>query len=1198
MSTIHKILFVVISIVIIPLPLQAQRMAIEFDRITVEDGLSQSTIYCILQDSKGFMWFGTEDGLNRYDGYSFKVFNHDPNIRGSLSNNRVISMIEDKDGRLWFATIGGGLCRFDYSTETFVSYKHNPDDPNSISIDRIMCIAEDSKGRLWIGTAEGGLNCYDPLNGSFKHYINSENNRSVLPSNIIRSLYFDRSGQLYIGTNSGIAKYDPKQDTFSPFIVRTENGNEYPLRVVRRFLEDNHGNLWIATDEDGLILYNPKNETFRIFLKNQKGGLASNTIHDLYLDDEGILWIGTFGGLQRYSIESNTFYTYEYNMADPRSISSNLIRSIYEDRTGVLWIGTYNNGINKFNLRNKKFIVYRNEPGNPFSLPSTTIRAIAEDKEGNIWIGSFGEGLIKLNPQTESFINYKHNPQDNNSISNNYITAIAIDYDGIIWLATNDGLCYFNQKTNRFKTFKHNPKVKGSLPDSRIRNIYIDSKNVIWVATLNNGFCRYNVSDGTFTHFSQNLSEPALSVSQDRITTFFEDNRGNFWIGTSDEGLNLFDRSTGKFKHYKNTPNDNKSLSINRIMSIFQDSSERLWVGTGGGGLNLFSYEDESFTAFRKADGLPNDVVFGILEDNNGYLWLSTNHGISRFNPNAVDGNKFRNFDKSDGLQNNEFSEGAFMKSRSGLLFFGGINNFNVFDPSKINDNPNPPLVYITHVSIFNRNAKPGEKTEEQINLLEEESISLDYWQNNISIHFTGLHYVAPSKNRYKYILEGFENIWVSPREGLRFATYTNLKPGEYTFRVIACNPDGVWNETGDSLKITIRSPFWNKWWFYMLVGLVFAGMVYVYVLYREASLRQKKEELEEMVALRTKEISERNIEIQLQAERLKQANEEIIATSEALAEQNKELQDKNDEISLQRNELENQRNSLANLAWELQDKNEEITNQRNEIEKQKDLLSLQKKEITDSIMYAKRIQQAVLPLQEQIKELFPEFFIFYRPKSIVSGDFYWATRIDDFRVIAAVDCTGHGVPGGFMSMLGVLMLNEIVVHRKILDPAQVLNQLRQNTISVLHQRGELGDTGDGMDISLCIIDDKNRILKYSGANNQVIVIQDDVDGKVNFIDLKPDRMPISYHLVMKSFTTHQIELTDNSTIFMFSDGLIDQFGGDHNKKFQLSRLKSFVSEHINLPLESQGIALEQFFDSWKGDNYQVDDVLVMGLKV
>ena len=1178
----HKI--IILTCFLASINAYAQRDAIEFDRISVEDGLSQGTIYSILQDHKGFMWFGTDDGLNRYDGYNFKVFKFNPYNKRTLSNNRVISLIEDKENNIWIGTIGGGLVKYDHITETFFAYKHNPNDHESLSFNRVMALCEDPSGKIWVGTAEEGLNLFDPKTEKFKVYKNIPENSDILPDNVIRSLYFDSNQTLYVGTNKGFCYYNPNDDNFISITVFDKNGKLHNIGVVRRFMEDNEGDLWIATDENGLIKFNRDKKTFDILTHNvNKMGLASNTVHDLYQDDDGMIWIGSYGGLQKYNPKTKHFNTYSYNISDNRSISSNLIRTIYEDRTGIVWIGTYNHGINKFDRKHRKFTNYHNQPGDPLSLPSSIIRSIFEDNQGMIWIGTFGEGLVVFDIESEGFTHFRNQALDKNSLVDNYVTSIVQDKDHNIWISTYNGLSKYNPLKKSFTTFVHNPKEINSLPDNKLRNLFIDKNNILWIATLANGLCKYDQEKDIFINYVPNPGKPKATLSQDRIMIMYEDNYNNFWVGTSGEGLNLFDRETGIVRQFKNDFNDTTTISSNRIYCLHHDKNNRLWIGTDEG-INLFNYENETFTALRSYDGLPNDVIYGILEDNFGDLWVSTNNGLSRFNPNTIDKIHFNNYFKSDGLQNNEFSEGAYFKTKSGLLFFGGINNFNVINPNNINDNPYPPEVYITELRIVNKNAKFDEQKEEVINLLNMDFIELEYNKNNISFYFTALHYSYSKRNNYKYRLEGFESSWVEPIENQRFVSYTNLKPGKYKFMVIASNPDGIWNEKGDEFTVSIKNPFWKTWWFIVFEILLIIGFIIGIILLRESNLKKNKRELEEMVSIRT-------TEIQQQAERLRQANEEIIATSEVLTEQNKQLQEKNEEISSQHNELENQRNALANLAWELQEKNEEI-------EKQKDLLAYQTKEITDSIMYAKRIQQAVLPMQDQIRDLFSEFLIFNRPKSIVSGDFYWATRVGDNRIVATVDCTGHGVPGGFMSMFGVLMLNEVITQRGILEPEKALNHLRQNIISVLHQTGDYTDTGDGMDLSLCIINDKEKTLNYSGANSCILISQKNDDEEQELIEIYSDRMPISYHLVMKSFTNQIINLKKDSTLYLFSDGIIDQFGGEQGKKFQLFRLKNFIIENKNLPLETQGIALEQLFDKWKGDTYQVDDVLVLGIKV
>lgn len=1213
-----KFLVAVTIIIVSNFVVVGQRNVVEFERISVEEGLSQSTVYSILQDHKGFLWFGTDDGLNLYDGYSFKVYLNVPGDDESLSNNRIIALLEDSKNRLWIGTIGGGLNFFDRRTEKFRAYRNNPNDSNSLSNDRIMALCEDPSGKIWVGTADGGLNLFDPESETFKVYINTTTNPNLLPSNVIRTIFINSQNKLFVGTEKGIAILNRADDNFTHIDVKNEDGSIYDITMVRRFYDDSHGNLWIATDREGLIKYNYSTEQFTLYSeKVLSRKLASNTIHDIYEDDEGFLWIASYGGLYRLDLDSGKINIYQYSSSNSNSLSSNLIRTVFEDDTGILWVGTHNAGISKYIRKYNKFTIYKNNPEDPLSLPSSTVRALYEDNDNIIWIGTYGEGLIKFNIQTEEFKQYKYIPNQSNSLPNNQVTSIVQDKNGYLWVATNGGITKLNPKSETFHNYYNHPNSNTSIPDNRVRTLFIDRNNTLWLSTINHGIAKLHPNENSFTRYRFELNNPK-SISQDRVTILFEDNYNNFWLGTSSEGLNLFNRDKGiTIKVFRNSQNDKSTISSNRILSIFQDSKNRLWIGTGSG-LNLYNYPDSTFKTFTSLDGLPNDVILGILEDDNGMLWLSTNNGISRFDYSEPNTPKFRNFDKLDGLQSNEFSENACLKTHNGIMFFGGINNFSVFDPLKVMDNPFPPRVFITSARIIEKSDN-SQDNEKLINLLELDELILDYYNNNLTINFAALHYSVPQKNSYKYMLEGFENSWVAPQGNHRFAVYTNLRPGKYTFRVIASNPDGVWNMEGDSIVIRIRSPFWMKWWFYILVSLLFAGIIFSLVRLRESGLIRAKRELEEMVAARTQEISSKSQEVLLQSEMLQKVNEEIKEAYDTLSQQNSELQAKNEEITSQRNDLEEQKNFLANLAWELQQKNDETTVQRNELEEQKNSLAnlawelqdkneeitaqrneieRQKKEITDSILYAQRIQDAILPTPEQIRDIFPEFFVLNKPKSIVSGDFYWATRIGKHRIVAVVDCTGHGVPGGFMSMLGVLLLNEVISLRLLTDPARALNQLRQNIISVLHQRGDIDDSADGMDLSLCVINDNDLTLTYSGANSSILVFNPANEKDQALVELRSDRMPIGYHPVMKSFTNQTLKLSKGTVLFMYSDGLVDQFGGPDGKKFQHAKLREFILQNRDLPIETQGIVLEQVFNKWKGQYFQVDDVLVMGLKV
>lgn len=1168
-----------------------QDNAIDFDRLNVEHGLSQNTVYTTIQDHKGFLWMGTDDGLNRYDGYTFRVYTNRTGVEGAISNSRVIALLEDSKHRLWMGTIGGGLNRYLWETDSFIAYMHSNSDSTSLSNDRVMALAEDVSGKIWVGTADGGLNLFDPETETFEVHINTPESPDVLPSNVIRSLYVDSKNKLWIGTDNGIATYCSETNLFTPFSIKLPHGNGEP-KIIRRFLEDREGNLWIATDEEGLICYNIKTQEYLFYTYNpqNKNSIPNNTVHDLLLDEAGSLWIATYGGLSRFDLSSKSFTNYYHSIIDPNSVGSNLLRSLFEDSTGVFWIGSYDNGLSRANIKYKKFTVYRNYPENSFYLGSSSaVMAIHQDNQGFVWLGTYGEGLAKLDLEKNSFEQIKSNPNTTNSLPHNFVTSIAQDSKGYLWISTHDGIARYDPIGKTFKQFKHNPEQTKSLPDRRVRYVYVDSNDDVWTANLNYGLSKLLPDGKSFKTYRYKSDDPK-TITQDRLTVLFEDSKGNFWIGTSNEGLNLFDREKEEVvKVYREDDLDSTSIISSRVLSFCEDSKGRLWVGTAEG-LSFFNYDNQTFTNFTSQDGLPNNVIYGILEDEQGRLWMSTNNGISCFTVADPKNFSFRNYDKYDGFPSNEFSHGSSCVLNNGQLAFGGINNFILFNPLKIRDNEVEALAYVYQARVIERGDNDEDRDETTISLFETDSLTFNYTQNNISFYVTVLHYIAPQKNRYKYMLEGFDKSWVVAQNSHRFVKYTNLKPGKYTFRVIAQNPDGKWNTEGDSFTFTITPPFWQTWLFYIGLAILVVLLIYGLFAYRDTRLLYAKEDLEKKVAIRTKELSNQSEKLRLQTENLHQANDDINAKSLILKKQNRALQEKNHEITIQRNELEEQKNSLANLAWELQDKNEEITAQRNEIERQKI-------EITDSIMYAHRIQQAVLPTQDQIAELFPEFFIVNKPKSIVSGDFYWAIRIGKYRIVAVVDCTGHGVPGGFMSMLGVLMLNEIISTKGIVNPAEALNQLREGIIALLHQKGDTEDATDGMDLSLCVIDDDNTLV-YSGANSIITVYSPSKKATEALNEYRSDRMPIAYHLIMNPFTSRTIKLEKGDMIYLYTDGIIDQFGGPQNKKFQPNNLRLFIHENKDLPMPKQGEVLEKVFNDWKKNTFQVDDLLVMGLKV
>lgn len=1158
-----------------------------FERISVEHGLSQGTVNSFWQDYNGFLWIATNSGLNRYDGINFKHFVTNPYDTSSISSNIITVVFEDSKRRLWIGTRDAGLNLYNRKTETFTRVKHNSKDCKSIAQNKIYDINEDLQGNLWIATM-GGLSKLDSNKDEFVTYMNTSNAPNVVPSNQILNVKITGKGDVFISTDRGIAYYNAKEDIFTPLNITLQPHNvSLSNLVVNSLVVDLNDDIWFGPVGYGLYKYSPESEKIEWYGQIVK----SIEVYDLYKAANGDIWIGSINGVFKYDWQTLEFSAFKNDPYNPNSISSNIITSIFEDKQGIIWVGVFGLGINKYNPKKSNFCAEINLSSRLFDFPNLTAKTFYEDGD-DIWIGTYGEGAIRVSYSNSEILQLKHIHGFRNSLPDDYVYQITKTPDGAMWFATFDGLARYDTKTRAFKNFKHNPGKPNSLPVNSISGLFVDSKGILWYRTFENYFGKLSPDGESFLNYS--ISELDTSAGSDisSISEFYEDEKGIFWLGTIDRGIYLFDPTKEVFIDNFVVDDDNpESICSNRVFCFYEDAHNNFWVGTDNG-LSLFNAERQSFTNITIDHGLPNGSICSIQEEEAGYYWISTRNGLSRADLTDVKNPVFRNFDTFDGIKSEEFLESASFKDRRGYLYFSGYNNLNVFNPADIFVNNFPTPVYISKVSVSQGNRSKPQKQEYGY-YTKSDTVTFASSYNNFVFSYTAIEFYQPQKIKFRYKLEGFDSEWINPIDNRqRYISYTNLNPGNYTFKVIAANSDGVWNQEGDTFHFTIKPPFWNTWWFYVLVSLFFASFILIFIKFREASLIRSKIKLEELVKERTTEISDQSEELKLQSEYLQHANEEISATSTALADQNKQFKQKNEEITTKNKELEEQKNSLANLAWELQDKNEEITAHRNEIERQK-------KEITDSIFYAYRIQQAVLPTQDQVKDLFSDFFVFNRPKSIVSGDFYWATRVGNYRVVAVVDCTGHGVPGGFMSMLGVLMLNEVVLLRGIIDPAKALNQLRQGIISVLHQKGDFNDAADGMDMSLCIIDDTNNTLTYSGANSSMAIFEPLTSSNNESLTVvRSDRMPIAYHPLMKSFSNQKFSLSDDSMIFLFTDGIIDQFGGTRNKKFQHQRLVDFILENKDLPLETQGIVLEQTFDHWKGMGYQVDDVLVMGLKI
>ena len=840
---------------------QVCKCVLRFDHISIEQGLSQSAVLVIFQDSRGFLWFGTQDGLNRYDGYNFKIYKPDPDVPSSLSDRAITSIVEDKDGYLWIGTQLGGLNRYDPSTEKFVHYLHDDSNPTSLGDNHINVLYLDKTNNLWIGTTDG-LDLFDLQRKTFKHYVYSPNQQEGISGKNITALYQDSRGRFWVGTANGLNLFDPFRNTFTPYQNDPENTTTISDNRVKAIIEDGRSTLWVGT-ESGLNRFQPDSGTFEQFLHSDKDPqtISGDYISDLYVDSTGNLWIATTNGLDRLSKIGKRFAHYQNDPTFSKSLSNNYVLSIYEDRGGVLWFGTWGGGVNKYDRQRDSFAYYRNDPKNKNSLSENLIMSIYQDREGYVWIGTAGSGLNRFTQITNQVIRYEHDPSRLNSISSNEVLSIAEDQDGMLWFGTGDGLDRFDRRSFTFTHYKWDSKNPVSLSSNRVYKVYVDRENNLWVGTTG-GLDLFNRETETFTRYQPETGNPD-SLSGPRVYSILEDDQGNIWAGTFENGLNKLDRKTGKFTRYRYDSGNKESLSNDSILSIYEDTKGRIWIGTNGGGLNLYHPESDTFTYFMEKDGLPNGIVYGILEDASGYLWMSTNFGISRFDSKTK---TFRNFDAGDGLQSNEFNSGAYAKGRNGELFFGGIEGLTVFYPSNIEDNVYLPQVALTSLTQDDNPILTGSSVETT------KKVVLRWPQNSLEFEFAALSYDQPGKNQYAYKLEGFDSSWHligTKRDG----RYTNLPGGEYTLLLKASNSDGVWNESPVRIDVTIIPPFWQTLWFQMLMGLVAVIAVAGGVRLRTRSMQDRNRQLERLVRERTSALEKRNQEI----EALYEADERIL---------------------------------------------------------------------------------------------------------------------------------------------------------------------------------------------------------------------------------------------------------------------------------------------------------------------------------
>jgi signal transduction histidine kinase/ligand-binding sensor domain-containing protein/AraC-like DNA-binding protein len=956
----------------VPHLLHSQSSDIRFHNIGLQDGLSHTLVSDMVEDDLGFLWFATQEGLNRYDGYEFKIFSAAKGP-GNPSKTWITNLYKDHFGQIWIYYQGGGIDRLDPETETFYKYLPDASKPENISINSPMAsdvllyevFFDDSAGNFWIGTNKG-LNKYNRTTDSFITYLSDPNDENSLSDDRITFISEDVFQNLWIGTLNGLNRFNPKTGQFKRFLPGDDKTKSLNDTVITYIHFEPDRDIWIGTLHGGLnIIHHPYNPdsfcvshfiteslnknyvpTIYIIKKLKNGQILVGSLNGLYVfrdkntepyiisetqnnsvysvveDNSGYVWIGSSlgPGLYRLHPDMKTTDVFSYDDRDMYSFRGNRVLFIQKSKTGIIWISVEKNGLFKVDTEAKKFKIIDDNPHKEIYLSNRDVYAIYEDKKRNLWVGTKTE-LNRINFETRQVKRFQNKQDIHRGINYEYSENLPAELIGVIkedsdgkklWMGAFDyKISLYDPSTELFLNFHHDEKNNNSFLPWSLRSICVTKTNQVYFGATGTGLCMLGNDKRSFRYFP--VVNPGEQGTTDQwINILYEDKDGIIWIGTLSGGLNRFDPETQKFTHYLNEPDNPASLSNEVVKCILESEitdDNILWIGTRGG-LNKFDKKTGRFTCYSIKEGLPSNTIHGILEDKKGKLWLSTNKGLVLFDPVQGD---IRVYTVDDGLQSNEFNEGSYFKNKDGIMYFGGTNGITYFDPAEIEDNPYEVKVVLTNFKLYNKPVLANDTVDKRVILKKTisctDEIFLSHKDKIMSFEFAGLHFAAPEKMKYKYILEGFETEWNEVDASQRFANYTNIPSGDYILKVTGCNNDGIWSEHPAVLKIHMMPPFYEKFWFKgIIIGfilLVFMTIVQI----RTQLLKRQKEILQYQVEKRTHELKEAN-------ELLESKQGEIIAQSEKISQQRDFLKEKNAA-------LEEQKGEIQKMAEKLHDSDE-----------------------------------------------------------------------------------------------------------------------------------------------------------------------------------------------------------------------------------------------------------------------------------
>ena len=1056
----------------------------DFKNYNVEDGLAQSQVNCIFQDSKGYVWFGTNlGGASKFDGKIFSDFNPES---GAISNT-IYSIAEDKNQNLYFATYDGLQIK-----RRFTDIRY--DSSSGLSGNATYKVLIDRSDKIWIG-AQKGVYYFDP-----QHKLVKLKGNKLLENSAVFTIFQDARGNYWFGTiQNGACCYDPAGNSYTWY----DHKNGLAENFIRSFNEGSKGKVFIGTvaglfevDQSKKIR---KVEIPGIFLENM-------AVTSISKDKNNTFWLATNEGVIKYNGITHQKFLVE------NGLMGNAILSSFIDSEGNLWFGSDGVGVSK--LASEAIVNYTEKDG----LPGDYVNCVYQTKDKKYWIAVRNSGLVCMSgkERQQYRINAKNTKQ---SLIDNNVNCLSQDNEGKLWIGTQAGISIFYE--NKFINYWAESEYQ------TIYSIYHTKKNIHYIGTGN----------GLVVFGDKGKKEPVEAVNKLKeaadlaIYNITEDNSHHLWLATANYGAIQYDGKSAKIYSAKD------HFTNKTVYNVVKDKQGNLWFGTEEG---VFYYNHKEFRHFGEKEGLISDQAYFLVFDDKERLWIGTSKGIDVIQANEfVSANKvsLKHYGKEEGLKGLECNFNSSMKDADGKLWFGTVKGITTFNPRFEKENYQEPSCLITEIKLFFEKADLS-KFAGGLDSLSGLPIKLElpYSKNHVTFDFIGISQTNPEKVKYQFKLEGVDGDWV-PQTTKTEVTYSSLQPGNYTFYLRAMNNDGVWNKKPLEYSFRVLPPWYRTWWFYSLCALLIVASAYGYNTYKTRKLYADKVKLEKQVASRTRELREEKQKVEL-------INKEVIAQKATIEHKNLEM--------------------------------------------------------TDSIKYAKNIQEALLPAITSLQKDFPESFVLYMPKDIVSGDFYWFTNRDGKNLFAAADCTGHGVPGAFMSIIGNSLLNEIIGEQKVYQPAEILNHLHVGVKTALNQNKGEFERRDGMDIALCSFNKENLTLDYAGANRALWIYRNGAAEKAEII--KPDKFPIGgleFEFEEKRrFTNHTVQLKKGDCIYIFSDGYADQFGGEKGKKFMVANLQRTFAEITGKSMKEQYDHLHKVFTNWRGGYEQIDDVLVIGVRV